>query len=494
MTWARFKRFLLRAPFPFSFKHLLWIAFAGIVVLLGGALLRALVAVDTLSRDSRDFPAKALQRTEEVRELQDITVTLERQTRQYLVLHDRSLRQDITHSLEQGEHLVGVLSRGDAEDLTPLLTQWTALTEETISPLLEPGGDFFSPSATDNVIAAFGQLGLVDQQIQKVVQNRLADQNQKLLQAFDKQRQDLITMGITAATVAIALALLLGTWLSWSFAQLDRAIRQLGQPQSSASKPFGGPTDLRQLGERVRWVQQRLALLESDKLQFFRHISHELKTPLANLREGVALLSEEVPGPINGAQEEILVILRDNSLALQHQIESLLQYNAAASGAQHLHRQWIDIRGLLDQLVERQRLQIQAKALRVAVHGPVCRVWMDADKLDTVASNLLINAIRFSPEAGTVLINLIPAGKGFHLDVVDEGPGVDPQDGPQIFNPFYQGKRQPSGARKGSGVGLSIVRELVQAHGGTVRLEPSPRGAHFHLEIPGAEDEGVAVG
>ena len=486
MRWLRFRRLVMHAPFPFSFKQLLGASFAGILILLGGALGRALVAVDTLSRDSRDFPAKALQRSGQVRELQETTIALERQVRQYLVLHDPSLRTDIRHSWMQSLAVLKKLDDAGPVDLVPLTQQWRALAAANIPPLLEEHSERMS-IPTAQLDAVFHQLGQLDQQLDSMLQTRLAEQDQSLLLEFERQRQVLINMGVTASSLALVLALGLGAWLSRSFAQLDRAIRQLGQSQQIPLKPLGGPTDIRQLGERVRWVQQRLADLESDKLQFMRHISHELKTPLANLREGVALLEEQVPGPVNEAQREILVILRENSLALQHQIEGLLQYNAAASGAQYLQKHWVDVRTLLENLVTRQRLQIQAKSLQVRIEGTLARVWLDPDKWETVAGNLLVNAIRFSPVSGLIRLTLSEGKENWKLTIQDQGPGVDPQDASHIFDPFYQGKRQPAGARKGSGVGLSIVRALVQAHGGGVSLIPQENGgggAVFCVEMP----------
>jgi len=101
-----------------------------------------------------------------------------------------------------------------------------------------------------------------------------------------------------------------------------------------------------------------------------------------------------------------------------------------------------------------------------------------------VFTNLLSNAIRFSPKGGAITF-IIEAARGVvHVDCIDEGPGVAPQDVERIFEPFQQGERQPLEARHGSGIGLAIVREFITAHGGSVRLLPSARGAHFRVELP----------
>lgn len=209
--------------------------------------MRALVAVDTLSRDSRDFPAKALQRSGQVRELQETTVALERQVRQYLVLHDPSLRLDIRHSWMQSLAVLKELDHAGPADLVPLTQQWRVLADANIPPLLEEHSERMS-IPTAHLDAVFHQLGQLDQQLDSVLQTRLAEQDQTLLQEFERQRQVLINMGVTASSLALVLALGLGAWLSRSFAQLDRAIRQLGRSQKVPLKPLGGPTDIRQLG------------------------------------------------------------------------------------------------------------------------------------------------------------------------------------------------------------------------------------------------------
>jgi Osmosensitive K+ channel histidine kinase len=476
-------RLLKTAPFPLSFKQLLGLSFAIIWLLLGGALFRALVAVDTLSRDSRDFPGWALQQSEQVRDLSQTTLMLERQVRQYEVLHDPSLRQDIHGTLTHGLTLVKQLAHAHIDALGPDLDRWEEVAGNSLAGLVDGRGGAPWPSE-GQLEVIFGELGRLDRELERALQDHLNARSQSLEREFERQRENLIVMGLTATTWALVLAMGLGAWLSWSFAQLDRAIRRLGEGQQSPLKPIGGPTDIRQLGERVRGVQQRLAHLESVKLQFLRHISHELKTPLANIREGVSLMEEQVPGPINEAQREILSILSQNSLALQQQIEGLLEYNAAASGAHQLNPRWIDVRVLLAEAVEAQRLPIQAKSLQVMVNGPALSVWVDHEKMMTVVSNLLINAVRFSPEGGRVSLDLEDTREEWRLSIQDEGPGVEPSDRARIFEPFFQGKRQPVGARRGSGVGLSIVRELVQAHGGKIILEERPGGACFRLGIP----------
>jgi two-component system sensor histidine kinase GlrK len=213
-------------------------------------------------------------------------------------------------------------------------------------------------------------------------------------------------------------------------------------------------------------------------------MSHELKTPLAAVREGSQLLSEEVVGKLSPQQREIAEILRHNSIELQKQIEALLSY-----GASQFHKVALDLKPVsLERLVSRvagdQRLALRSRDLKLDVSGPQVLVTADAEMLRVTLDNLVSNAIKFSPPGGTIGIRTAPNGSHVALDVMDEGPGVPPEERERIFEPFFQGARQAAGAVSGTGIGLSVVKEYVAAHGGSVEVLDSPRGAHVRVKLP----------
>ena len=113
---------------------------------------------------------------------------------------------------------------------------------------------------------------------------------------------------------------------------------------------------------------------------------------------------------------------------------------------------------------------------------------VDPEKLRAALGNLLSNAIRFSPPGGSIRFALARQPGLACIDIRDEGPGVAEGDRARVFEPFYRGERQPEGAVKGTGIGLSIVREYVEAHGGRVELLADGPGAHFRIELPHAID------
>jgi len=285
------------------------------------------------------------------------------------------------------------------------------------------------------------------------------------------------------------MALTFGIWFTRPLKRLEQAIVGLGENRLDASIAIAGPADLALIGERLNWLRLRLVELEADKARFLRHISHELKTPLASLREGVSLLQDGVGGVLSEDQREIVQILGHNAGVLQGQIEDLLRFNAAAFEARQLRRQRVDLLHLVEAQVEAQQLQWRARELQVTVASdkptdtPIL-LDIDAEKIGTALGNLLSNAIRFSPAGGLVRITLGTRPGLALIQIDDEGSGVAEADRLRIFEPFYRGERQPAGAMRGSGIGLSIVHEYIAAHGGRIELLPEQPGAHFTIEIP----------
>ena len=276
----------------------------------------------------------------------------------------------------------------------------------------------------------------------------------------------------------------MGWWLVRPVRHLEQAIVRLGASRFDAPIMVGGPADLRQLGRRLDWLRQRLAELETDRERALRHVSHELKTPLTALREGIALLREEVPGRLTEGQREVADILQHNVRALQEQIESLLTLNAAAFDARHLQIAPVKLKRLLASVLQKRELHIQSRKVTVKVEGPDEYAMLDAEKLGVVLDNLLSNAVDFSPENSEVSLTVSHADGFWRFDCIDQGPGVAEEDRQRIFDPFVQGQRMAPAPRQGSGVGLSIVRELVRAMGGAVYLVAQEHGAHFCVEIP----------
>ncbi|NIM43139.1 MAG: two-component sensor histidine kinase [Hydrogenophaga sp.] len=469
-------------PSSLSFQQLLLVAFLLIGALLGGAAVRSLLSLETLLQQSREGAEQAIALSTAAQSLSERSLTMERAARQSLVLRDNQLRQRFT---EAAGHAREILQRLQDNELPPEFAQNWREQMQVVADLLD-GPPETALDRERDVARAFRELDGHSASIAQKVQSIIAGRN-AALQARFQRNQDQLTRIVTGAILlAAGMALGFGIWLAKPFKRLERAIVSLGENRLDQPIDIVGPRDVRRVGQQLDWLRLRLMELDADKARFLRHISHELKTPLASLREGVSVLGDGIAGPLNPDQAEVVNILQHNTQVLQTQIEALLRFNAVAFEARQLKRERTDLRGLLDDLVEAQRLHWLAHGLEVRVEGEPVWLQVDREKMVSAIGNLLLNAIRFSPHGGTIRLVLLSLPGRVSIDIVDQGPGVAPADRDRIFEPFYRGERQPEGAVRGTGIGLSIVHEYVVAHGGRVELLAGTPGAHFRIELPHA--------
>ncbi len=451
--------------------------FAVILLLLGGAAVHSWLLLERLLERSRASNEYALQLTAAIQELEVRTIDIERSARQYLVLDDPAFRQRFEEHLAQSLALVERLKAQPGSRLLPLLGGWQMVAEALRSGLEQR-------VRRAEITPLLTRLVELNELLRQGAQRSLEAQNTQVLNELETHRIRLGSQMALALAGALLVALGMAWWLVRPVRQMDQAIARLGASRFDQPVVVGGPADLRQIGRRLDWLRMRLAELESDRERSLRHVSHELKTPLTALREGVALLQDEVPAPLAGNQREVVEILRHNVISLQHQIESLLSLNGAAFEARRLHPGLINLKQLLTEAVQRRDLQISSRQINVVVEASDEKMMLDGEKMSVVLDNLLSNAVDFSPEASEIRLLATHEDDLLRIECIDQGVGVAEEDAQRIFDPFVQGRNPPPVARKGSGVGLSIVRELARAMGGTVTLLPSRQGAHFCVEIP----------
>lgn len=464
----------------FSFRHLLLVAFLIIAALLGGAAVRGLFTLEGLLLRSGAGARAAVAETAAVQQLGERSVAMERAARQYLVLGDPVLRQRFDDAARDAQ---AALQQLDSIGLPESERQrWRELIETLRGQLA--GEPATRPDREAVLALAFTELDELGVSIARQARHAADTRNRALLAELEAGRAELAHQMLAAIVIAVMLALGFGLWLARPLQRLETAVAGLGDNRLDETIAIAGPVDVRALGRRLEWLRLRLLELDADKARFLRHVSHELKTPLAALREGVALLEEGVAGALTDGQREVVRILRHNTAVLQAQIEDLLRFNAAAFEARRLVRRRVDLKALVRQCVDKQRLQWMARQLEVRIEGVPLVAEVDADKLGMALGNLLSNAIRFSPPRGTIRWQLAERAGRAVIGIADEGPGVAAADRARIFEPFYRGELQPEDAPRGSGIGLSIVHEVVTAHGGRIELLADGPGAHVQIELP----------
>ena len=336
----------------------------------------------------------------------------------------------------------------------------------------------------DEALDGFARASDLANELNRNIRQLVDDQITETEARIGRAQGQVFLFSVLVIPVTTLLLLLFIYWVSRPIGQLTQAIHQLGDNDYERPIHVGGPADLNQLGDLLDWLRRRLNDLEQEKRKFLRHMSHELKTPLAGLREGTDLLREEIPGPLTEAQKDVVGILNKNTHTLQRLIDNLLDYNLLLD-SDRVHREPTAIDSLIQRVVDTYLLLAKPRDVRFDVKGPAATFSVDKAKLRAALDNVVSNAVSFSPQSGVITITWELTDQGLAIRVVDDGPGVSPSDQKRIFEAFYQGEAKRRGSYKGTGLGLSIAWECLTAQNGRISVENAPnRGAAFTLEIP----------
>ena len=481
---------MLRLHYPRSFTVLLLVAFALVTLPLLGGMLNAAHLLEQIMQQKHLSVATTVQVTRASRQLVDGVSALQRAVGQYYVLEDPALRQGVAGVHRQFQDSIATLRGMPLDPGQRTRLEAIAYTEAGLFRQLgdRPGG---RAEWTRAIAPRFDRLHEMALAMSTESYRVIDRQTAAMERTAEAARKSLFMQALAMVPLSLFLALLFSWLINRPVMQLARAIRRLGENDLAPGPAHNGPRDLVYLGSQIDWLRLRLIELEEQKIRFLRHVSHELKTPLTALREGVELLADKVGGELTPHQEEITDIMRSNARELQRRIEDLVRYSRIVQRPDPLLQTVFSLDELLSSVRQRQDLAIRAKGLHVRMRAQGFRLKGDREKLLTVFDNLVSNAIRFSPRDGKLEVTAArTAGGRVEILVCDQGPGVPEKDRPFIFQPFYLGSVQPAGPIRGSGLGLAIVKEYVEAHAGEAALVDRPQwGACFRVELAAAQDE-----
>ena len=468
--------------YPRSLTNVILACFVLSAVPLVVALAELAFGLDSLAKRSQLSVREAEAASSASRELRDVTSKIERAVRQSIVLEDaslidgyRKLDAQLDQTLIRGQSLP--LSDEERVALKKLNGQRIVLAAALKNgiPAVSERPKLAESAAdlADNAAQAAAMLGRVTER-EVVTLREMAAKTRENWPWF---------LGVAAAT-ALLLAVGFSILISRPLRNIDRSIRKLGRGEFNESILIKGPRDLRSLGERLDWLRRRLLELETHQSRFLRHVSHELKTPLTAVREGSELLKDRIVGEMSPQQNDVVRIIRDNTLSLQRLIEDLLSYQQHKSAAP-LKVEKIDMKVIIERVVREHRLEMVSRAISVDVRGEAITLQGDSEQLRVVLDNLVANAIKYTPRGGKVRVIGSRDGAIAQIDVEDDGPGVALEEQERVFESFYRGDASANGKVKGSGLGLAIVREYVLAHQGHVFVvDPGKPGGRFRVRLP----------
>jgi len=264
--------------------------------------------------------------------------------------------------------------------------------------------------------------------------------------------------------------------LPWAVDGARRAFRIRSTPMKDAdAKLVGAVTLLEDI--------THLSEISRLKSEFIAAASHELRTPLTSVQMGIYLLLEGTTGPLAERQQEILEVCREDTTRLDRLMRELLDLSKIESGAVTLVLAPFRPSTLISGAIEPLRLQVESRGIRLEVDAPpdLPAIAVDRSQIERVITNLVTNAMRATAAGGVITVAAARRGAEIAMSVADTGTGIPRESLSRIFEPFVQ---VPHATGGGAGLGLTISRQIVEAHGGQLTVQSSPgQGSTFTFTV-----------
>ena len=369
---------------------------------------------------------------------------------------------------------------GKAQYLTignSLLVRDSQREERTGKDLLEPSLEG-NPNGGQSIIVVKVAENAVDETVAIVVIMEITPVNTTV---ETLKAQFLI---VTALLLGIAsfIAILISRQIAKPIRRITEAAKHLGKETYSYEVGRGGIKEVRDLNDTLRYVDGELGKIERLRKEFIANISHDLRTPLTMIK-GYSEVIRDLPG--ENTKENIQVVI-DEAERLQTLVNDILELSKIEEHTLQLKIESFDLRESISEIVERYRKMLESKGydfLTDIGEEPVV-VNGDEKKLSQVIYNLLNNAVTYTGEDRRVRIRLLKKEGSVRVEVQDSGSGIPVDKLQDIWERYYKVESNHQRAQVGSGLGLSIVRSIIDMHEGNVGVESSSNGSTFWFELP----------
>lgn len=449
-----------------SIKHLTIFGFTSVILPLVLTLLYGSQKLHQLAEQSAASISSVAGTVANDRQLSASLNVLQRTASQYIVLEEKELldrvyrqQQQINSILKQykqqaSAQAVNRLSHSLQQEVNKTMLQITALEKPTLDDLQQ---SFKAMNKLSN------ELG---DESEAFIQFQVAQ-----VQSGANTTQKVLLNSVFIIPVTIVIAVLFSLMILKPLQSLQRKIQRLEKGRFGDEIRFSGATEVQAIAKALEKMRQRLHTLEQQKSSFIRHISHELKTPLAAIREGTELLYDNSIGTLNEGQHEVTEIMRSNVNRLQTLIEGLLDFNIVLDSTSLLSASPVNIAELVQECLIARKLELNSKHIETVLNVDEITLTTNSKQLSVIIDNVLSNAIKYSPENGKIFIDVFKEEQQLVCTIADQGPGITPSAIEKVFDAFYQGAPPEHTPIKSSGLGLTIVKELLKRLNGTILLK-----------------------
>lgn len=473
---------------------------SALIALLLGLSLYAITELNRLAHLSSNILGVDTNCIEDEKRLLGIFLGQMRSAEKFLLLHDDAfyktfLQADTDFTNTTNRILSLVDTPKERQLLATIVTahsQYSDLFEH--APTQKKAWQEAKTALSDKIIADTDEL----------IRYRETSTARKTATARDQAKAAASIMGwltLGGLTLTLLLAYFHARGVNRPLKRLAREMHQVGKGEFDRSIELNAPPEVEELAEAFNWMARKLAELDKMKADFMAHVSHELRTPLTAMREGTALLLEEVPGPVTDSQREILGVLETNTEKLFQSISLILDLSKMEAGMLEYQQTPCDIKRLIGAGVQAVELIARKKQIHLKTHfnGDLPLVSLDEQRLFQVLENLLSNALKFTPPGGQVSVNSavvveerLPPRQRIEMRVSDTGMGIPAEETERVFERFYQSSLNRGRGQQGTGLGLAIARHIVEAHGGKIWVESEAgKGSTFVVRLPIGDEKTV---
>jgi signal transduction histidine kinase len=293
--------------------------------------------------------------------------------------------------------------------------------------------------------------------------------------------------GLIGLVIAIGLAVLIAGSVARPLQRMSQAARRIAQGDYRQRVQVEGPREVRALAGSFNEMVERVSIAQQTQRDFLANVSHDLRTPLTSVQGFAQAIVDGVASDPTSAQHAAQIIY-DEAARMHRMVESLLDLARIEAGQMDMRQRAVAPSDLLHAIGESLSVRAREKGLTLTldIFPDLPRIAGDGDRLAQVFNNLLDNALKHTPSGGQILLRAQPAAHGIAVTVQDTGEGIPTEDLPLIFERFYQvDKSRRRDRRSGMGLGLAIVRQIVQMHGGSIHVASTVgQGTTFTVWLP----------
>ncbi len=301
------------------------------------------------------------------------------------------------------------------------------------------------------------------------------------------QRAMLVAISLTILTILVAsgAAWIIARTITRPIAKLVRATQEIARGRFEPIR-VRSHDETRLLAEAVNDMSAQLKKANEAKADLMHEIIHELRNPLQVIFFARNLLAEQELGGINGKQLEMLELIGSNADKLMTFTDQFLDLAKSDAGMMEYRRHPADVSAIVARAVDEARALARPKNITIKLMAePVPQTVADADKLARVFANLLSNAVKYTETGGSVAVAVFCVDRKVYVAVKDSGIGIAADELPKLFTKFYRASNSAETQAKGTGIGLALVKTIVEAHGGTISVSSKlGAGSTFVVELP----------